>query len=142
MRSLKPGVLVATLVLTLLGPAAWCKPPETKSELVGKVHVETKDLDLTKPADARTMLDRLKQAAYRACGGNPKLHDTYRTRPEQTVRVYEECRENAVKRAVDQIGAPLLVQAYTQEQQHAAAANGCSDRESRLLASARSHSGA
>ena len=122
MRSLKPAILAAALAATLLGSAAWSQTPEPKSQIIGKVHVELKDLDLRNPADARTLLERLKQAAYRACGGNPKVHNSYRTRPEQTLKVYEECRANAVKRAIDQIGAPLLAQAYADEQERHAAA--------------------
>jgi UrcA family protein len=144
MRSLKPGILAATaLALTLLGPAAWGKDPERKTQVIGKVHVELRDLDLTTAADARTLLERLKQAAYRACGGDPKLHNSYRTRPEQTVRVYEECREDAVKRAIDQIGAPLLARAYAEEAQRAAAAAGCADepRHASALTRARDQSG-
>jgi UrcA family protein len=138
MRSLKPAVLAAAAIITLFGPAAWSQPPETKLQLVGKVHVELKDLDLTKEPDARTLLDRLKQAAYRACGGDPKQHNSYRTRPQQTVRAYEECRENAVKRAIDQIGAPLLVRTYSEEEkQRTAAAGGCIDGDRRVSAWAR-----
>jgi UrcA family protein len=148
MRSLKPGFLAAALTLTLLTPAAWSKEPERKTQVIGKVHVELKDLDLNNPVDARTLLERLKQAAYLACGGDPKLHNSYRTRPEQTIKVYEECRANAVNRAIDQIGAPLLAQARDEEERRAAArsanasADECADREhSRLLARARDQSG-
>jgi UrcA family protein len=88
-----------------------------------RVHVEWSDLDLNKPADARTLLERLKRAAYVACGGDPKLHNSYRTRLEKTVAAYEECRANAVKRAIDQIGAQQLTQLYT----------GCSKREERRV---------
>ena len=120
MRSLKLEILIAAFALTLLGESASCKP----YELVGKVHVEFSDLDLNNPADAHTLLERLKQAAYVACGGNPKLHNSYRTRPEKTVAVYEECRTNAVKRAVDQIGAQQLTRLYA----------GCSEQERRVSA--------
>ncbi len=139
MRSLKPGILAtASLVaLTVLGPAAFGAEPEKKAQLIGKVHVDLKDLDLTDAADARTLLERLKQAAYDACGGDPKLHTAYKTRPEQTVRVYEECRENAVKRAIDQIGAPVLARVYAEETQRAAAAEGCADEPRSVSAWAR-----
>jgi UrcA family protein len=115
MRSPKPAILTAALLLTLLGPPiAWCKPPESSYDVVGKVRVELKGLDLQNAQDARTLLQRLKQAAYRACGGNPRFSDSYRLRPEETVRAYEECRTNAVKRAVDQIGAQKLAQLYAE----------------------------
>jgi UrcA family protein len=143
MRSLKPATLVTAFALSLLGSTAWSHPPEPKLNVIGKVHVELKDLDLQNPADARTLLERLKQAAYRACGGDAKLHNSYRTRPEQTLKAYEECRVNAVKRAIDQVGAPLLAQVYAEEAQRAAAADECIDEESRAwaLARARSQSG-
>jgi len=138
MRSLKPGILAAAAIVTLLGSAAWSMPPESKLQVIGKVHVGLNDLDLTRESDVRALLDRLKQAAYRACGGDPKKHNNYRTRPEQTVRAYEECRENAVKRAVDQIGAPLLARTYDeQEKQRTAGAGGCIDGDRRMSASAR-----
>jgi UrcA family protein len=140
MRPLKPAILVAALAATLLSSVAWSNPPEPKLQIVGKVHVELKDLNLQNPADAHTLLERLNQAAYRACGGNPKAHNSYRTRPEQTLKVYEECRVNAVKRAIDQIGAPLLAQAYAEEKQRTAAADECIDPESRFSARVRAGS--
>ena len=144
MRSLKPATLATALALTLIAPTAWSEEPGQKTQVIGKVHVELNDLNLSKPADARTLLDRLKQAARHACGGDPKLHENYRTRPEQTLRVYEECRENAVKRAIDQIGAPLLAQVYAEDpQQQATAANAddCIDRDGRLAARVHYQSG-
>ena len=138
MRPFTPAFLAAAVALTLLAPAARSQSPQPKSpQLVGKVRVELKDLDLRNPADAHTLLDRLKQAAYRACGGDPKLHNSYRSRPEQTVKVYEECRENAVKRAIDQIGAPLVARTYAEEAQQVAAGGDCIEQESRLSAQVR-----
>jgi len=137
MRSLKPVTLAAALALTLLSSTAWSSPPESKLQAVGKVHVELKDLDLRNPADAHTLLERLKQAAYRACGGDAKLHNSYRTRPEQTLKVYEECRVDAVKRAIDQISAPLLAQAYADDAQRASAGDECIDELRRVGAVAR-----
>ena len=116
MRSHKLEILIAVLALTLLGENASCKP----YDFVGKVRVDLKDLDLHRPADAHILLERLKSAAYVACGGDPKLNNSYRTRPGKTVAVYEECRENAMKRAIHQIGARELTQLYAAE---------CSERE-------------
>jgi UrcA family protein len=116
MHSLKPATAAFTLALTMLSPAAWCTPSDSKPELVGQVRVELKGLDPQKPVDARTLLTRIEKAAYRACGGNPKFTWTYLL-PERTVEVYERCREGAVKRAIDQIGAPQLAQMYKEERQ-------------------------
>ena len=99
-------------VMTMLGCAAACKASDVKYDLIGKIRVDLKDLDLQKPADARRLMVRLDEAAYRACGGNPKFHGSYRSKPDETVEVFRECRENAVKRAINQIGSTTLVQAY------------------------------
>ena len=115
MRSLKPAIATLTLVLTMLPCVTWSKPPEAKPELVGQVRVELTGLDLQNPADARTLLVRIEKAAYRACGGNPKLTWTYDLLPERTVEVYEQCREGAIKRAIDQIGAAQLAQVYKEQ---------------------------
>ena len=123
MRSLKPALAACTLALTMISPATWCKPPEAKPELIGQVRVELTGLDLQKPADVRTLLARIEKAAYRACGGNPKLDRTYNLLPERTVEVYELCREGAVKRAIDQIGAAQLAQVYEERQSRPATAD-------------------
>src|SRR5689334_6085777 len=128
MRPVKIGILAA-VVFTMLGHAAWCKTPETKYNLVAKVHVAYDDLDLQSTDGARTLLERLKQAAYRACGGNPKLHPAYRTRPEKTLEVYAECRSDAMKRAVDQINVPLVARMYAEEERNASSDARCADRE-------------
>lgn len=117
MRSLPPVVAAFTLALTMLSPVTWCKPPEEKPELVGQVRVALEGLDLQSPADARSLLTRIEKAAYRACGGNPKVTSAYDLQPARTVEVYKLCREGAVKRAIDQIGAAQLTQIYEQERQ-------------------------
>jgi UrcA family protein len=99
----------------MLSPDTWCKPPEPTPELVGQVRVGWQGLDLQNPADARTLLTRIEKAAYRACGGNPKFAWSYEHLPERTVEVYELCREGAVKRAIDQIGAAQLARLYKEE---------------------------
>ena len=117
MRSLAPAITAFTLALTMLSPVTWSKPPEAKPELVGQVRVDLKGLDLQNPADARTLLRRIEKAAYRACGGNPKFAWTYDWMPVRTVEVYERCREGAVRRAIDQIGAAQLAQTYEEQRQ-------------------------
>jgi UrcA family protein len=117
MRSLAPAITAFTVALTMLSPVTWSRPPDAKPELVGQVRVDLKGLDLQNPADARTLLARIEKAAYRACGGNPKFAWSYEWLPARTVEVYELCREGAVKRAVDQIGATQLTQLYEEERQ-------------------------
>src|SRR5690349_16837106 len=99
MRSFKPAVLaIAPLALALLTSPAWCKPPETKYERIGRVTVSLAGLDLNDAGDVRTALERLDAAAYDACGGNPKLNNSYTRHPQRTLAIYEECRTHAVKR--------------------------------------------
>lgn len=117
MRPLTPAIAAFTLALTMLSPVTWSKPPEAKPELIGQVRVEWNGLDLQNPADARTLLTRIEKAAFRACGGNPKFTRSYDLAPVRTVEVYERCREGAVKRAIDQIGAAQLAQLYKEERQ-------------------------
>jgi UrcA family protein len=93
------------------------------------VHVAYNDLDLKSPTGARTLLERLKQASYRACGGDPKLHTAYRTRPGKTIKVYEECRADATKRAVDQINVPLVARMHAVEERTASSDACCADHE-------------
>jgi len=116
MRSLKPATAAFSLALTMLSPVTWCKPPETKPEVVGHVRVELQGLDLQNPADARRLLTRIEKAAYHACGGNPKFTWSYQLMPQRTVEVYELCREAAVNQAIEQIGSPQLAQVYKEYQ--------------------------
>ena len=124
MRSLKPTLAAFTLALTVISPATWCKPPEAQPEPIGQVRVELNGLNLQNAADARTLLTRIEKAAYRACGGNPKLTRDYELMPRKTVEVYALCREDAVTRAIDQIGAAQLVQVYKEERQRRSATAG------------------
>jgi UrcA family protein len=117
MRSLGPAITAFTLALTMLSPLTWSKSPEPQPELVGQVRVDLQGLDLQNPADARTLLARIEKAAYRACGGNPKFARSYDWVPVKTVEVYELCRESAVKRAIDQIGAAQLTQIHEARRQ-------------------------
>src|SRR5262249_52030422 len=87
---------------------ARAQPSAEKTELVGRVPVSYADLDPEKEADARVLLGRLQQAAYAACGGNPKHHFAYTSMPRKTRQVFEDCRRNAVTRAVDAIKSPTL----------------------------------
>jgi UrcA family protein len=119
MRSLAPAITTLTLALAMLSPVAGARPPEAEPELVGQVRVDMKGLDLQNTADARTLLKRIEKAAWRACGGNPKFASTYDGMPVKTVEVYGRCREGAVRRAIDRIGAAQLAQIYEEQRQAA-----------------------
>jgi UrcA family protein len=76
--------------------------------------MELRDLNLHDPDTARLLLARLDRAAWQACGGDPRFNDSYETRPGHVRRVYRECRDKAVARAVKEIGVQTLTQAYNE----------------------------
>jgi len=75
---------------------------------VGRVTVSFSDLDLGNATDGRLMLSRLEQAAYRACGGDPRWNRNYDLMSSKITAAYKECRSDAVSRAVTTVDAPLL----------------------------------
>src|SRR5262245_4236709 len=93
-------VLFAGCLSLALVSIARAEPSAEKVEVVGRVPVRYADLDLEKDGDAHVLLGRLQQAAYAACGGNPKQHFAYESMPRKTLQVFEDCRRNAVRRAV------------------------------------------
>lgn len=82
---------------------------------VGRVTVSYADLNLTTLADAQVMLTRLEKAAYRACGGDPRLNVDYDLMGPHIERTYRECRTDAVSRAVTSVNAPLLTAVHREE---------------------------
>jgi len=81
-----------------------------KTGFVGHVRIEYSDLNLNDPADVHVLLARVTQASYQACGGDPKRHPSYRSQPVATLKVYKECQEDALQRAISAIGSPSLAQ--------------------------------
>jgi UrcA family protein len=111
------SALLAVVALTMLGPAGACKASEepaskAKYDVIGKSVVRMGDLNLQKPADARALLQRLDRAAYQACGGDPKFHSSYSMTPRRVIEAFEECRTEAVRRTVEQIGHSTLTRVY------------------------------
>jgi UrcA family protein len=111
------SAMLAVLAITMLGHAAACKasdtqPSEVKYDVIGETVVPMADLDLQKPADARVLLKRLDHAAYQACGGDPKFHASYAMTPRRVVAAFADCRAEAVRRAVDQIGNSTLTRLH------------------------------
>ena len=82
---------------------------------VGHVTVAYADLNLSTVADAQALLTRLQKAAYRACGGDPRLDPNYDLMAPHIERSYRQCRAEALSRAVGAVNAPLLTDAYRNE---------------------------
>lgn len=101
------GLALTTAILAAGLPAAAgeAKAPGLK---VGAVTVSYDHRDLASEAGARAMLARLERAAYDACGGDPRRHSAWKTAPDLTRRVYQQCREDAVARAVTELGSAKL----------------------------------
>ena len=98
------------------GCALTALQPIRQPQPLASVRVAYSDLDLSREADVSTLLERIGQAAYWACGGNPRRHPAYELMPRYTKAVFQECRDDAIARAVSAIGAPALFQAFTQLQ--------------------------
>ena len=104
--------VMAASIFTLLGFAAAGNTSEPKIELAGKMAVGYSDLNLNDPADTQVLLDRVVHAAYEACGGDPKFNASYESKPRQVLKVYDECRRQAVATAVGAIGSDRLSSLY------------------------------
>jgi UrcA family protein len=96
---------VALLFLMTIAQVAPGQAAKRPAERIKDVPVRYQDLDLRKDTDVQVLLGRIERAAWRACGGNHKFHLSYELRPRQTAEVFEECRRQAVERAVASIDA-------------------------------------
>ena len=83
---------------------------QVKSVEVRRVTVSYGDLDLGTLGDARVLLTRLQKAAFHACGGDPRLNTDYGIMGPHIEKLYQDCRDDAVARAVDTVNAPLLTE--------------------------------
>lgn len=111
-ESVRPASLACVgLLFLVMNPAAQASVPPAAKQLVRSVRVSYADLDLTRQADVQILLGRIENAAYRACGGDPRRHPVYDLMPKHTAEVFKECRADAVARAVGSIDLPLLSQA-------------------------------
>lgn len=103
-------LLAASLVVLASAPAVHGR--ELPLEQIASVRVDYSDLDLSRESDSHILLDRLERAAYVACGGAPSMHRSYELMPRFIQRVYRECRENAVSRALTELNRQSLWTAY------------------------------
>jgi UrcA family protein len=106
-RSLLLSAVV--VVLATIAQSVFAVP---KAEHIASIAVRLSDLDLHNDADVQVLLGRLQRAAYKACGGKPRWHPSYALMPRHTAAVFEQCRHDAIARAVATIGAPKLASAF------------------------------
>jgi UrcA family protein len=92
------GLSLAASALLAFGEPAKAQPDDQSTN----VRVNFADLDINHPAGAEGLLKRIERAANTACGGEPGAH--FGTE----MLVYQQCRTDAITRAVDRVNAPLL----------------------------------
>lgn len=92
------GLSLAATALLAFGEPARARTDDQSIS----VRVKFADLDINHPAGAEGLLKRIERAAVTACGEEPDFH--FGTE----ILVYQQCRTDAISRAVDQVHAPLL----------------------------------
>ena len=108
MHASTPIAVAALLLAALSGARA-----DTSSEAIkitGRSAVYYGDLNLSLPQDATIMLERIEQAAKKACGGHP----TFSSVTGRLDDTFAECRNEAVARTVRQLGAHLVTRIYAE----------------------------
>lgn len=103
--SIPVGIALACVAIQ---PAAQAESRPVKKNLVASETVVYTDLDLTRTSDAEVLIGRIKEAAYRVCGGDPRGHMGYDLMPSRVEWAFRECREEAVSRAVARIDMPQV----------------------------------
>jgi UrcA family protein len=99
--------LIGALTLCAVAPAAFAAAPPDD---VRRQVVSYADLDLTRPAGVQELYQRIQYAARDVC-------DTYdRLRPDR------RCIEQAIARAIAEVGAPLLTTRHLATNRSAASA--------------------
>jgi UrcA family protein len=104
--------LIVVAGMAVLAHAQTANAGAPKRELIDSVKVPYSDLDLRNDAGARAMLKRLENAAYHVCGGDPRRQPTYKIMPKHVKAVINECREDAVARAVAAVDEKALWQVF------------------------------
>jgi UrcA family protein len=68
------------------------------------------DFNLTAEQDAKEMLRRIQRAARKACGGQ----HTFSSYTGGVDNTFDECRDAAIRRAVEQLNAPVVKRIYSE----------------------------
>jgi UrcA family protein len=100
--------LIIVAGMAILANAQVANAESAKRELIDRVTVSYADLDLRSDAGARAMLKRLENAAYRVCGGDIRRQPAFKIMPHHVKTIIEECREDAVARAVAAVDKQTL----------------------------------
>lgn len=106
--------IACVTLLSTCGFAASAAAEEVKvaGQRIHSVAVSYERSALTGEAAAHDLLDRLNDAAFKACGGDPRHHSFYRSTPDLVKAVFRECQNDAVARAVAEVGSPQLARLH------------------------------
>jgi UrcA family protein len=102
--------LAAAIMLAALSFGAHADASSQHFKVTGTSAVYYGDLNLNAERDAKIMLERIEQAAAKACGGHPTFSG-YTGRLDST---FQDCRKEAVARTVEQLGAQLVTRIYSE----------------------------
>ena len=100
----------AAVLLAALGVGAHADTSSQPAKITGRSVVYYGDLDLNAEQDAKIMLERIDQAARKACGG----HRTFSSLTGRLDDTFDECRSETIARAVKQLGAPVVTRIYSE----------------------------
>lgn len=93
---------MGVLAFALSASVAFADPSNKNVEAVAVSYAE---LDLSKPAAAEVLYDRLQRAAAKVCGVNARTSSLYYA---ASFSEKKACYQDALSRAVAQVDAPLV----------------------------------
>jgi UrcA family protein len=102
--------LAAAIMLAALSFGAHADTSSQRVKITGRSAVYYGDLNLNAEQDAKILLERIEQAATKACGG----HATFGAYTGSLNRTFEECRSETVQRTVKQLGAAMVTRIYSE----------------------------
>ena len=102
------STLTAGIILAALSFGAHADTSSQPVKITGTSAVYYGDLNLNAEHDAKVMLARIEQAATKACGGHP----TFNSITGRLDSTFQDCRNEAVARTVEQLGAQLVTRIY------------------------------
>lgn len=104
------ATITAAVILAALSFGAHADTSGQPAKITGRSVVYYGDLDLSAEQDAKIMLERIDQAARKACGGH-RTFSSYTGRLDET---FDECRSEAIARTVEQLSAPVVTRIYSE----------------------------
>lgn len=109
-----PCTIACLALVSTSGFAASAAAEEVKvgGQRIRAVAVSYERSALTGEAAAHDLLARLNDAAFKACGGDPRQHSLYRSTPDLVKAVFRKCQNDAVARAVAEVGSSELAQLH------------------------------